>query len=132
MEYTTQQVMADHSVALGERSGVNFARTLANIARRAETLFEDGYTADRFAAGLYHVWGPQGQIYMVTCDDVVGHDCTCPAFAKFGECKHHLALAAALREPQAAQYDAQEADRDAFRFDVSEYEFRNFIGEGVN
>lgn len=106
---------------------INEARTLANIAARAETLWSDGYKAELFACGVYHVDGPQGQHYMTTCDEVFGHHCTCPAFAKYGECKHHLAIAKVVAdEAQAAAYDAQEADRDWFYFqDVCEQ--RNFF-----
>ena len=35
-------------------------------------------------------------------------------------------------EARAAEHDLQQADADAFRFDVNDYERRNFIGEGVN
>ncbi len=129
-QYTSQQVQADHALALRERNDIRFARTRANIARRAETLFTDGgYAAERAFTGLYHIWGPEGQHYSVLCDDIAGHDCDCPAFAKYGECKHHLAVASlrgaaaddARWEALAADHDAQEAGYA----DFDPYEFRH-------
>lgn len=73
------------------------------------TLFDDGYTA-RAAKGFWFVDGPQGQTYIVfTGNPVTGESCTCPAFKKHNECKHHLALAAEVAKDaaQVAEYEAR-------------------------
>ena len=109
---------------------INAARTLANIARRAATLFQDGYTATETMNGLYatcfRVRSPKGKVYTVKVSRTMaepgtfyGSKCSCPCFADHLACKHLLACterveANAADEAQAAEHDAQEADRDAF------------------
>lgn len=91
------------------------ARTLANITRRAQTLFADGYTAREVSPDNFFIVSPKGDEYVVTLtdtptDEVFGDRCTCPAFGNYGECKHHLAVLAHKRdEEQAAEYDARDA-----------------------
>ena len=101
---------------------INQARTLANIARRAETLFADGYECELWQnnrqhtdpAGtvhtydLYFVTSPKGDVYMISLTDtptdpVWGDECNCPAFAKFHECKHHLAVVKHAKEAAEAE-----------------------------
>lgn len=93
-------------------------RTLANIARRAQQLWENGYTAELFTTGFYFVTSPEGKTYSVICDDIMGYECTCPAFTTYGECKHHLAVSRLVQdEQQAAEYDARAAyDPYGYRF----------------
>lgn len=114
-------------------------RTLANIARRASRLWEDGYTCKQTFQGTfvtaYDVLSPRGDRYMVKLtptpkDAFLGDKCTCPAFEKYGECKHHLAIQWKLREEaQCDAYDTLHAFDD---FNVDDYEFANFCGEGCN
>ncbi len=96
------------------------ARTLANISRRAQTLFADGDTAKEVAAENF---SPRGEESVVTptdtpTDEVFGDRCTCPAFESYGECKHHLGVLAHKRdEEQAAEYNARDAyDPYALRY----------------
>lgn len=74
---------------------INEARTLANIAKRAETLFdaESGYTYERFAdcATRYFVENPEGDLYLV---DTESEFCSCMAFEQHNICKHLLAVQA--------------------------------------
>lgn len=95
-------------------AGLKLSRTLANITRRAETLLTTGgYWVDEAWKGLYHVFGPQGQHYMVTCDAIMGYLCDCEAFATYTTCKHLQAIDLMLRdEAQAAEHDALHMDAD--------------------
>lgn len=70
-------------------------RTLANIARRASTLWEDGYTQKQSFQGCfvraYDVFSPRGDRYMVKItptpkDIFLGDKCSCPAFEQYGDC----------------------------------------------
>lgn len=92
------------------------ARYMTAATRRAETLFADGYTAIEVFPGVFGVskpdttdeigWPAYGGGYGVICQPDY-HSCTCPAFAQWGECKHHLAVA---REMElAASLNAQAA-----------------------
>ena len=107
----TAELTALHTETL---TAARIARTLKNISRRAQTLFTTGgYTAELFAGGLYHVFGPQGQHYMTCCDTIMGYSCDCPAFAEYTTCKHLEGIALMLRdEEQAAEYDALHTDND--------------------
>lgn len=88
-----------------------YARTLTNIARRAENLWADGYKWEKFATDFYKVFTPKGEIYTVITDGDTDAPCDCPAFATYGECKHRLAIDWMLRdEAQAAAFDAMMAD----------------------
>lgn len=127
---TNTELTAAHAETI---DGIKRARTLANIQRRGERLWEDGYTAEPFAAGLYHVFGPKGQHYMTTCDEVMGYKCDCPAFAEYLTCKHLIGIANMIAdEAQADAHDAQEPDRAAFLYDSRAFdalvEQRNFWG----
>lgn len=89
-------------------------RTMANIARRAETLWADGYVIDEMATlsctDCYHIRTPKGDEYSVHIERapvVFGDDCNCPAYAKFGDCKHHIAILTLRAEE--AQTEAWEA-----------------------
>lgn len=101
-----------------------YARTLSNIARRADNLWADGYTMDRSViAGLRYVTGPKGQEYQVNLGTALGDCCDCPAFAKYGTCKHFLAVQWRMREEaEAAAYDARDA-YDPYAAD----EWKNFF-----
>lgn len=100
-----------------------YARTLGNIARRAENLWEDGYSAKlesqtaHFAH--YTVTTPAGERYSVCLsdtpkDDVFGDYCTCPAWGKYGECKHHLAVSWEVRtEAQADAFDKMMSEAES-------------------
>lgn len=98
-------------------------RTLANIARRAQTLSEDGYTITQNDGYFYAVVSPQGVRYTVHVNHedpscpVFGHFCTCPAYEKFKTCKHLQAvLNQCAREAYLlAAYEArQDNDDDAY------------------
>ena len=107
----TAELTALHTETI---AAVNLSRTLTNISRRAAALFsEAGYRMEEAWKGLYHVYGPQGQHYMVTCCPMVGYHCDCPAFSEYSTCKHLEAVDIALRdETQAAEYDALYTDAD--------------------
>ena len=90
-----------------------YARTLANIARRAENLWADGYTWKKFATDFYHVFSPAGAHYIVLLNEDTMPGCDCPAFKKYGECKHHLAIEWLVRdEMQADAFDAMMANAE--------------------
>ncbi len=87
------------------------ARTLANIARRASSLFSDGYTAQQTADGLFLVTSPAGDFYSVRVSDLpagelFGSSCSCPCFESRKTCKHLQALVMAIEE--GAEGDARE------------------------
>ncbi len=107
----TAELTALHIETLTE---ARIARTLASIARRAETLLtEGGYKVETAWEGLYHVLGPQGQHYMVVSDTILDNHCDCKAFAEYETCKHLQAVELMLRdEAQAADYDALHTDAD--------------------
>ncbi len=94
------------------------ARTLKNIARRASTLFEDGYTALPLGHGRYVVTSPAKEMYSVFVSDtpdceVFGSYCTCPCFIARKTCKHLQAVVNAIEE--GAEGDAlAEADDDRY------------------
>ncbi len=90
------------------------ARTIKNIKRRAETLFTaGGYEMAAAWPGLYHVFGPQGQHYMVTSDSTSHEHCTCKSFEKIETCKHLIAVKARLAEEAMCEaYETTYADND--------------------
>ena len=116
MNYTSNPTAEDQLQLTEMINEDRYARTLANIARRAETLFADGYKATPSAGSAhfqsYLVTTPAGEFYMVCLSDtpkcdVFGDYCTCPAFTKYHECKHHLAILwRCQEEAQAAAFDA--------------------------
>jgi len=81
---------------------INEARTIANIAERASSLFATGYTlkALNASAGLYVVSAPANARradangcplppYIV---DTAAQTCSCKAFGRWNTCKHLLAV----------------------------------------
>lgn len=108
----TAELTALHNETIAEMGN---ARTLANITRRASSLFSDGYSAAQEGAGSYTVFTPAGDSYWVNVNDlnpadtVFGNFCTCPAFPKYGSCKHLEAiLMQRNEEAQIAAYEAGE------------------------
>ena len=111
----TAELTALHTATIAAMNAeARTARTLGNIARRAETLLSDGYTVETCRVkGLFYVAGPQGQEYVVNVGTALGHSCDCPAFAEYDTCKHYQAVGLMLRdEAQAAAYDALHTDAD--------------------
>ena len=109
MDYTSNPT-AELTELLNEE---RYARTLANIARRAENLWEDGYKWQKFAADFYHIFTPAGVHYTVILNDDTFPSCDCPAFAKYNSCKHFLAIDWMLRdEAQADAFDAMMANAE--------------------
>lgn len=110
---TTAELTALHGATLAAMNAeARTARTLANISRRAQTLFTDGgYRAEAFASDFFHVFGPEGQHYTVLCGAVAGFNCDCKAFSEYGTCKHLEAVD--MMKSDAAQADAFDA-QDAF------------------
>lgn len=90
-----------------------YERTLKNIARRAETLWEDGYTVEKGREeGCYFVNTPAGETYnLMVHDPVFGEYCDCPSWKKYGNCKHHIAVTALVDE--GAEGDALELAESA-------------------
>ena len=111
----TAELTALHTETLTE---ARIARTLANIARRAQTLWADGYSVLTAGKSHYCVFSPEDNLYVVflseTPDcDVFGSSCSCPAFAAYSTCKHFQAVDLMLRdEAQAAAHDALHTDAD--------------------
>ena len=120
MTYTSNPIANDELTEMVKED--RYARTLANIARRAENLWDDGYTAKLETASArsqhYTVKTPAGERYSVCLSDepqheVFGDYCTCPAFPKYGECKHHLAVLWNAREmSEADAFDAKMANAE--------------------
>lgn len=103
-------------------SEVQIARTMANINRRSITLWEDGYYCKPAAnpGGFYvhtpampaDVNGNTRKCYKVN-SGAGRESCTCACFADLNECKHHLAVAALVREQyQADEHDAMMMDAE--------------------
>lgn len=115
---STAELTALHGATLAALSAeARLTRTLANIARRAETLLTTGgYTVETGrVSGLYFIAGPQGQEYQVNVGTALGNGCDCPAFAEYATCKHFQAVDLMLRdEAQAAEYDALHTDAGAY------------------
>ena len=97
------------------------ARTLANIARRAKTLIEDGYQIRAYeGTHFYEVTSPKGDRYSVWHGEKVGFECNCPAFEKYATCKHLQAIDLMKQdEADAAKLDAMEVPG----YDVYEYRY---------
>lgn len=93
------------------------ARTLANISRRAQTLFTDGgYSVRATGHGGYCVFSPEGKTYAVCISDTPDHElfgsyCTCPCFETRQTCKHLQGVLLAIEE--GAEGDMQ-CQRDGF------------------
>lgn len=113
MTYTSNPTAENELTALINED--RYARTLANIARRAENLWADGYRSLKGTETEHFrhftVLTPQGERYGVCLSDtphcdVFGDSCTCPAWGKYHECKHHLAILwLAREEAEAAEFD---------------------------
>ena len=93
-------------------------KTLANITRRALTLFSDGYRRALLlgteTGGVFAVTAPEGHCYTVTANSgVLADSCDCPSFAKLGTCKHLQAVQIEIRYAEMAdEYDALHTDSD--------------------
>src|SRR5262245_19615959 len=92
---------------------LNEARTLANINTRSQTLAEAGYTfqpAPEFPS-VFFVFKPGSDIsdYAV---DLAAPFCTCPAFEKHNECKHHLFVKREEEAREAAQVERLEREHE--------------------
>jgi len=82
------------------------ARTLANIAERALTLFtKDGYRAKPFEnnPAMFFVFPPDPTkpVYIVDTRDGRKH-CTCKAFADYETCKHLLGCMTKIEDDRRA------------------------------
>jgi len=111
----TAELTALHTATLTAMNNeARLARTYAAITARAETLFNNGYTALRSrVAGLFYITSPAGDEYQVNLGTALGTQCDCPAFEKYATCKHLQAVELMLRdEAQAADYDALHTDAD--------------------
>lgn len=93
------ELTALHSETL---NGFRLSRLMSAIARRAENLWIDGYTAKQTMNGLYvscfQVASPEGKTYAVKVSRAAaepgttfGSKCSCPCFAEHKTCKHLLA-----------------------------------------
>ena len=93
---------AEVTILLNEASAARVeTRTLANISRRAVTLFESGYKVSSMAPELFLVTSPQGDLYRVRVSDDAapfGPSCSCPCFASHQTYKHLQAVVAAIEE----------------------------------
>ncbi len=116
----TAELTTLHAETLNE---ARLERTLANIARRAETLFDNGYSAIQDDPHFYTVLTPQEGRYTVhindanPTDETFGNWCTCPAHESYGTCKHLQAilLQRAADAALLAGYEArQDNDDDQF------------------
>ena len=120
MDYTSNPLNNDELTEMIKND--RYARTLANIARRAENLWEDGYSAKLEAQTAhfahYTVTTPTGNIYLVCLsdtpnDDVFGDYCTCPAWKTYGDCKHRMRLSWDTRDQsQADAFDSMMANAE--------------------
>ncbi len=106
-----------------DRTPEQLKTTLANIARRAETLWADGYRYQTKAGSHIYIvktpkfvqtGGEMGFAYTVDMYDSNNFTCDCKSFKAFAKCKHLMAcitleiesmLKAASEIAQAAAYD---------------------------
>ncbi len=101
---TADAMTAELTALLNEDAARLEARTQANISRRAETLWEDGYKVRSTAPGLFLVTSPQGDFYSVRVSVAAapfGSYCSCPCFETRQKCQHLLAVIAAIEEGAA-------------------------------
>ena len=120
MTYTSNPIANDELTEMIKND--RYVRTLANIARRAENLWDDGYTAKLTTESAHHqsflVYTPADEFYSVTLTDTpiceaFGDSCSCPAFAKYSTCKHLMAIQWQVREQaQADAFDAMMANAE--------------------
>src|SRR5207247_59265 len=80
----------------------NEARTLVNIIRRCERLWDDGYTFEQFntAPWMYAVESPAGALYFVNLKQ---ETCTCDSFENRDYCKHLYAVQKEVERQEAAE-----------------------------
>lgn len=110
------------------------ARLMANITRRAATLFADGYTAIKNINGVYaqayQVLSPEGKRYSVKVSmtpaepgSFYGDKCTCPCFADHKTCKHLQAIRLDMEQDAAldAQAECEEEARTFFAEAAARY-----------
>jgi len=94
---------------------INLAITLANIAKRALTLFDEGYRMieDETFDGFFTVTKPTGESYLVICDGIK-ESCSCEAYKQYRCCKHLLAVKAEVDRTAAmcAEYDRMMAETE--------------------
>ena len=96
------------------------ARTLANISRRAQTLFTDGgYSALPLGGGRFCIFSPKGDTYAVFISEtpdceVFGSSCSCPCFAARRTCKHLQAVVLSIEE--GADLDAEQDAYDPYEY----------------
>ena len=96
------------------------ARTLANISRRAQTLFTDGgYSALPLGAGRYCIFSPKGDTYAVLISDtpdceIFGSSCSCPCFESRRTCKHLQAVLLSIEE--GAELDKEQDAYDPYGY----------------
>ena len=122
MDYTSNPTALDNAELTQMIREDRYARTLGNIARRAENLWDDGYSAKLLYATafnqLFLVKTPAGEFYSVNLSDEPNHEvfgdyCTCPAWGKYGACKHHFAVSWQVRDQaQADAFDAMMANAE--------------------
>jgi len=118
----TAELTALHTETIAD---MKRARTIANIERRALTLWADGYgvrtSAEVWGAGhtlaqpgAYFVTAPAKrgdvngdtkQTYKVRCSPEAGYSCTYPAFAEYDTCKHLIAVRNLIEEGEQADRD---------------------------
>lgn len=94
------------------------SRTLANISRRAASLFADGYQVRAHeGTSFYEVTSLEGKRYSVWHGEKTGYECSCPCFADWNTCKHLEAIDLMKRdEADAARLDAVADDADYDRY----------------
>lgn len=89
----------------------------ARVQERANRLFADGYRATYHKADdVILVQSDEGNTYRV---GVVFEDCDCPHYTEREWCKHAIGAQKLLRETQAEQKEAEEAE--ACGMDVESY-----------
>lgn len=101
---------------------INLARTQANIADRAKTLFQSGYTFEenRNYPGSYMVETPAGGLHFVNLNRGT---CTCESFGNYDTCKHLLAVREEVRKEaaQIAEFEENERGRFAMESDAADH-----------
>lgn len=129
---TAEQIFFLNSTAAARAE----ARTLANINRRALTLFSDGYTVKpanffgQIESGAFYVTTPKAEgdvngdtqkTYKVTSREDK-KTCTCECFRSRSTCKHFLAIANMVAEGEQADREWERAEEVRNFFD-SRFDF---------
>lgn len=101
---------------------INIARTLANIADRAKTLFQSGYTFEQNTnyPESYIVESPEGRLHFV---NLHRGTCTCESFEHYDTCKHLLAVREEVKKEDAmwAAFEENDFGRFAMESDAAEH-----------